>query len=89
MRPGTIVFAILVLSTVVLAPVSARALPIDNTRWCAVYGGRSGGGTNCGFFTWQQCMAMVSGIGGFCEPINSTIQGQPHAPANGKRTNLL
>ena len=68
MRPGTIVFAILVLSTVVLAPVPASALPIDNTRWCAVYGGRSGGGTNCGFFTWQQCMATVSGIGGFCEP---------------------
>ena len=42
MRPGTIVFAILVPSTVVLAPVPASALPIDNTRWCAVYGGRSG-----------------------------------------------
>ncbi len=36
--------------------------------WCAVYGGRGGGGTNCGFSTWQQCMATVSGIGGLCEP---------------------
>ncbi|MGA7388798.1 MAG: hypothetical protein WBW99_12835 [Pseudolabrys sp.] len=59
MRPGTIVFAILVLSTVALAQVPASALPIDNTWWCAVYGGRAGGGTNCGFFTWQQCMATV------------------------------
>jgi hypothetical protein len=31
--------------------------------WCAVY--RNGGG-NCGFATFQQCMATVSGIGGFC-----------------------
>ena len=44
-------------------------LPCDNTRWCAQYsGGRGGGGTNCGFFTWNQCMATVSGVGGFCVP---------------------
>jgi hypothetical protein len=43
------------------------ALPCDNTRWCAQYsGGRAGGGTNCGFFTLEQCRATVSGIGGFC-----------------------
>jgi hypothetical protein len=42
-------------------------LPCDNTRWCAQYGGRGGGGgTNCGFFTLEQCRATVSGIGGFC-----------------------
>jgi uncharacterized protein DUF3551 len=36
--------------------------------WCAVYsGGRGGGATNCGFTSFQQCMATVSGIGGFCE----------------------
>jgi hypothetical protein len=42
-------------------------LPCDNTRWCAQYsGGRFGGGTNCGFYTLEQCRATVSGIGGFC-----------------------
>ena len=42
-------------------------LPCDNTRWCAQYSGRVGGGaTNCGFFTLEQCRATVSGIGGFC-----------------------
>jgi hypothetical protein len=25
--------------------------------WCAVYGGRGGGGTNCGFLTIEQCRA--------------------------------
>jgi len=32
--------------------------------WCASYGGN--GGTNCGFYSFQQCMAAVSGTGGFC-----------------------
>jgi hypothetical protein len=38
----------------------------DPYRWCAEYGGRSGGGTNCGFVTFQQCRAAISGLGGFC-----------------------
>jgi len=33
--------------------------------WCAEYGGRQGG-TNCGFTSWRQCMAAVSGNGGYC-----------------------
>jgi hypothetical protein len=37
--------------------------------WCAYYSGRDGGGaTNCGFVSWSQCMATVSGIGGYCGP---------------------
>jgi uncharacterized protein DUF3551 len=47
---------------------SANALPYDPYPWCAVYGGRMGGSSNCGFSTLQQCMATVSGIGGSCEP---------------------
>jgi hypothetical protein len=34
--------------------------------WCAEYGGRGGGGTNCGFVSYQQCRAALSGNGGFC-----------------------
>jgi len=34
--------------------------------WCANYG--SPGGSNCGFSTHEQCMATVSGTGGFCDP---------------------
>jgi hypothetical protein len=36
--------------------------------WCAQYGGRDGGATNCGFYTLQQCQWAVSGVGGFCSP---------------------
>ena len=34
--------------------------------WCAQYDG-NGAGRNCGFTSFNQCMATVRGIGGFCE----------------------
>jgi hypothetical protein len=35
--------------------------------WCAYYGGGGqGGGTNCGWSTYEQCMVTIRGIGGFC-----------------------
>ena len=40
----------------------------DPYRWCADYGGRGGGGTNCYFLTLQQCQSSISGRGGFCRP---------------------
>jgi hypothetical protein len=43
------------------APASAAEYP-----WCAQYGG-SAGGRNCGFTSFPQCMATVSGMGGYCE----------------------
>jgi Protein of unknown function (DUF3551) len=33
--------------------------------WCAYYN-VWGGSTNCGFATWQQCQAAISGVGGSC-----------------------
>ena len=41
----------------------------QNYPWCAYYGGGDigGGGTNCGFTTFEQCMATLSGMGGFCD----------------------
>ena len=48
-----------------LFPAPSRAIEYP---WCAQYGGRGGdGGRNCGFVSFEQCMATVSGIGGFCE----------------------
>lgn len=60
----------LVLLVAVAAPAALTATEsrADPYRWCAVYSGRGGGASNCGFVTWDQCMATVSGIGGFCEP---------------------
>jgi len=44
-----------------LSILGARA---DGT-WCAYYSS-PGGGTNCGFHSFEQCRATVLGIGGFC-----------------------
>jgi hypothetical protein len=39
----------------------------QNYPWCAQYSGRAlGGAMNCGFVSFEQCMATVTGIGGFC-----------------------
>jgi hypothetical protein len=44
-----------------LMPASAQA---QNYPWCAEYGMQ--GTSNCGFVTVQQCMAALSGNGGWC-----------------------
>jgi hypothetical protein len=50
-------------ATFIATPAQAQNYP-----WCAYYGmSPGGGGTNCGFTTREQCMATVSGIGGFCD----------------------
>lgn len=53
-----------VLASVVWIETAAAA---RNGGWCAYYN-MGGGATNCGFATFQQCMAAVSGIGGSCSP---------------------
>jgi hypothetical protein len=60
---------------VLLTPTAGHT---DPYKWCAQYSGMGGGGRNCGFVTYEQCMATVSGIGGFCE-INTFYTG-PAAP---------
>ena len=55
----------------------------QNYPWCAYYGKDSG--TNCGFTTFEQCLANVSGIGGFCEP--NTLYQPPTGPRRHNRAN--
>jgi Protein of unknown function (DUF3551) len=57
--------------TLVFLPISTNthAQAPDPYRWCAQYGGmEGGGGRNCGFITYGQCQAAISGVGGYCEP---------------------
>jgi hypothetical protein len=44
----------------------------QNYPWCAFYD-TGDQAINCGFVSREQCMATVSGIGGFCMP-NNTYQ---------------
>jgi len=65
MRSILLVSAIIA-GAALLAPAAGQAQIYY--PWCAQYGGRDGGGgRNCGFSTYAQCMATVHGMGGFCE----------------------
>lgn len=55
------------------SPARAQSYP-----WCGYYD-TGDQAVNCGFSTREQCMATVSGIGGFCMP-NNQYQ-QPFRPA--------
>ena len=61
----------LVMSACCLAALGAASLfgasasLAQEYPWCANYGNRNGG-TNCGFATYNQCRAAISGNGGYC-----------------------
>jgi hypothetical protein len=46
--------------------------------WCAQYGTR-GGARNCGFSTYEQCRAALSGNGGYC--IENPFWQRPPEPS--------
>jgi hypothetical protein len=60
--------------------LAAAALAVDGhsaaqaASWCASYKG--GAGTSCGFATFEQCLASVSGVGGTCNQ-NPLELGRP------------
>jgi hypothetical protein len=53
-------------------PAAAQTYP-----WCAYYNFFHGGATNCGFATWEQCQAAISGVGGSC---GANPMYQPRGP---------
>jgi hypothetical protein len=47
--------------------------------WCALYGRHGTEATNCGFSTYHQCLATISGVGGYCAR-NPRYQGRAQKP---------
>jgi hypothetical protein len=74
------------LATIVLAAFGALVLATPSAaqyhpnKWCAVYGPGIGAADNCSFVSMDQCMATISGIGGFCQP-NPFYAGPVKKPA--------
>jgi hypothetical protein len=63
------------------AELSATAARADWARpapWCANLGGRDGG-WDCGYYTFEQCMATARGLGGSCAP-NPRALAAPKPP---------
>src|SRR5262249_57082325 len=64
MRLVLATFAVMSLA-VAAAPGAQPAKAEVTYPWCAQYATQ--GSSNCGFATYQQCMAALSGNGGWCE----------------------
>ncbi|HWL31327.1 MAG TPA: DUF3551 domain-containing protein [Xanthobacteraceae bacterium] len=84
MRPIVAIFGALFAGLAVDAMYSG-AHAADPYRWCAEYGLRGGGATNCYFMTLGQCRAAVSGVGGFCRP-NPFYTGPASKPRRTRRS---
>jgi hypothetical protein len=74
-------FAALLLLAIGAAVEPAKA---DPYQWCAIFSGDLGGVRNCSFFTMEQCLATVSGVGGSCQPNPWYTGGAPANPRRGR-----
>ena len=78
MRSSLFILGIFTAALCIAQPAAAQNYP-----WCAYYDLGMGGATNCGFSTYQQCLATVNGAGASCGP-NPQYQGVS-GPAPSKR----
>lgn len=61
MRTLLLLLGIIFVATATNSRAEAQYYP-----WCAIYSGL-GSGASCGYTTFEQCVAEVRGLGGFCE----------------------
>jgi hypothetical protein len=65
-----VIFIAAMLAVLPFTSIDAHA---QYASWCAYYTGK---GTNCGFHSYDQCRAAVSGVGGTCSPNPSAAVGR-------------
>jgi uncharacterized protein DUF3551 len=63
--PALTIVAIFAGAGVLVSGTPARADWAQTAPWCANMGGRDGG-WDCGYYTFEQCMATARGLGGSC-----------------------
>ena len=73
MRTSLRRIAVSALLAMPLALWASAAPAAPEYPWCARYDWST---RNCGFVSFQQCLATISGIGGRCEP-NPFYKGPP------------
>ena len=77
LRTLSVIFGAFVAAAVLTPCAQAVEYP-----WCVYYGGRNGS-HNCGFVSFEQCLATARGAGGMCSQ-NPFYQAAA-APASGHR----
>ena len=71
----------LVLVVVVVAMATGTPAGPQDYPWCSNFA--DGAGVNCGFTSYEQCMATARGTGGYCAP-NAMLK--PSIESHGART---
>ena len=66
------------------AQTAATAQGRPPAPWCANMGGRDGG-WDCGYYTFEQCMATARGLGGSCAPNPWAIYAPNPPPRRARR----
>jgi hypothetical protein len=66
------------------AQAAVRADWAQRAPWCAALGGRDGG-YDCGYYTFEQCMATARGLGGNCAP-NPRVAFDPYRQPPPRKT---
>jgi Protein of unknown function (DUF3551) len=66
------------------AATVARADWAQRAPWCAYLGGRDGG-YDCGYYTFEQCMATARGLGNSCAP-NPRVAFDPNRQPPPRKT---
>jgi Protein of unknown function (DUF3551) len=67
---------LLLLALAVIVAGASTTARAQNYPWCAYYD--NGSGSNCDFVSLPQCLADISGIGGFCQ--QNTLYQPPPGP---------
>ena len=73
--------AVLALTAAGLVTSTAASKAEITYPWCAQY---MRDGRNCGFSTYEQCRATVSGVGGYCE-VNPMYRPMAETPSASRR----
>jgi hypothetical protein len=72
-----------------LAAANVFALPAQAAieyPWCVQYSGEDGGGgRNCGFVSYEQCMMTARGAGGLCEHNLFYSEAAPQKPRHPRK----
>ena len=63
--PKSIATLLAVATLTFMLAMTSQARAEIKYPWCAI-GGNQGGGTNCGFVSFEQCRAAASGTGASC-----------------------
>jgi hypothetical protein len=73
MEPTLAIVGIFLVAVVLGSQAQAQA-PAQSTQWCAYF---TGGPTNCGFSTFEECLKAIKGKTGLC---NQSPQNAPSPP---------